>query len=417
MSVSLKDVAEHAGVSVKTVSNVVNKYPHVAPAMREKVQRAIDELGYRPNLSARHLRKGRTGLIALAVPELGNPYFAELAGAVIDAAAAHEYTVLLDHTQGLRERELLVAQGFRTRVIDGLILNPLELETEDLATRTDSAPLVLIGERRYDLAYDHIAIDNIAAARAAVRHLLELGRRRIAFLGARGDRPSQPAHLRLLGWQAELAANGALRAVDDGCQPGDFAALQPGEVAFTGFGTCFLWRKARNAKQAGASALIAQTSPSPRGVAFATLVVPNVGLPVVMMSRRVPARDGDRIRLTVDSAGGRGTTQNVIAELGPTSGPVAMAGAHLDSVPNGPGVNDDGSGVAALLEVAGTFGPRPPGRVRLGFWGAEEEGLIGSRAYVRSLTDAQRREITAYLNFDMLGSPNAVAAVYSWLSG
>lgn len=208
MSVSLKDVAEHAGVSVKTVSNVVNRHPHVAPAMREKVQRAIDELGYRPNLSARHLRKGRTGLIALAVPELGNPYFAELAGAVIDAAAAHEYTVLLDHTQGLRERELLVAQGFRTRVIDGLILNPLELETEDLATRTDSAPLVLIGERRYDLAYDHIAIDNIAAARAAVRHLLELGRRRIAFLGARGDRPSRPAHLRLLGWQAELAANG-----------------------------------------------------------------------------------------------------------------------------------------------------------------------------------------------------------------
>jgi aminopeptidase S len=90
-----------------------------------------------------------------------------------------------------------------------------------------------------------------------------------------------------------------------------------------------------------------------------------------------------------------------------------MAGAHLDSVPDGPGVNDDGSGVAALLEVARTFGPRPPGRVRLGFWGAEEEGLIGSRAYVRSLTDGQRREITAYLNFDMLGSPNAVAAVYS----
>ncbi|WP_314173973.1 LacI family DNA-binding transcriptional regulator [Streptomyces winkii] len=229
MRVSLKDVAEHAGVSVKTVSNVVNKYPHVTPAMREKVQRSIDDLGYRPNLTARHLRKGRTGIIALAVPELGNPYFAELAGAVIDAAAAHDYTVLLDHTQGRRERELLVTQGFQARVIDGLILNPLELESEDLAARTDNAPLVLIGERRYDLPYDHIAIDNIAAARTAVRHLLELGRRRIAFLGARGDRPSQPAHLRLLGWQAELAASGvaadeALVAPVEGWERADGAA-------------------------------------------------------------------------------------------------------------------------------------------------------------------------------------------------
>ncbi|WP_420000659.1 LacI family DNA-binding transcriptional regulator [Streptomyces boninensis] len=205
MRVSLKDVAERAGVSIKTVSNVVNNYPHVTPAMRTRVQRAIDELGYRPNLTARHLRKGRTGIIALAVPELGNPYFAELAGAVIDVAAQHEYTVLLDHTQGIREQEILVSQGFRSRVIDGLILSPLELEPEDLAARTDDAPLVLLGERRYDLPYDHIAIDNIAAARAAVRHLLTLGRRRIAFLGARQDRTVQPAHLRLLGWQAELA--------------------------------------------------------------------------------------------------------------------------------------------------------------------------------------------------------------------
>lgn len=208
MRVSLKDVAQRAGVSIKTVSNVVNNYQHVTPAMRARVQQAIDELGYRPNLTARHLRKGRTGIIALALPELGNPYFAELAGAVIDAAARHDYTVLLDHTGGLREREILVSGGFSARVIDGLILSPIELETEDLRARSDDAPLVLLGERRYDLPHDHIAIDNIAGARAAVRHLLDLGRRRIAFLGARRDRTHQPAHLRQLGWQAELAASG-----------------------------------------------------------------------------------------------------------------------------------------------------------------------------------------------------------------
>ncbi|MFF7468936.1 substrate-binding domain-containing protein [Streptomyces sp. NPDC008092] len=208
MRVSLRDVAERAGVSIKTVSNVVNNYPHVTPAMRARVQAAIDELGYRPNLTARHLRKGRTGIIALAVPELGNPYFAELAGAVIDAAAEHEFTVLLDHTRGEREQEILVSQGFRGGVIDGLILSPLALEAEDLRGRPDDVPLVLLGEREYSLPFDHIAIDNVAAARCAVRHLLGRGRTRIAYLGVRTDSVNRPAHLRLDGWRAELAAAG-----------------------------------------------------------------------------------------------------------------------------------------------------------------------------------------------------------------
>lgn len=208
MRVSLKDVAERAGVSIKTVSNVVNNYPHVTPGMRSRVQAAIDELGYRPNLTARHLRKGRTGIIALAVPELGNPYFAELAGAVIDAAAEHEFTVLLDHTRGDREQEILVSQGFRGRVIDGLILSPLALEAEDLQGRSDDVPLVLLGEREYDLPFDHIAIDNVAAARCAVRHLLGRGRTRIAYLGVRTDSVNRPAHLRLDGWRAQLAEAG-----------------------------------------------------------------------------------------------------------------------------------------------------------------------------------------------------------------
>lgn len=208
MRVSLKDVAERAGVSIKTVSNVVNNYQHVTPGMRARVQAAIDELGYRPNMTARHLRKGRTGILALAVPELGNPYFAELAGAVIDVAAEHDLTVLLDHTGGEREREVLVSQGFRAGVIDGLILSPLELEVEDLRGREDDVPLVLLGEREYDLPYDHIAIDNVAAARTAVRHLLGRGRTRIAYLGARTDSANRPAHLRLAGWREELTAAG-----------------------------------------------------------------------------------------------------------------------------------------------------------------------------------------------------------------
>jgi DNA-binding LacI/PurR family transcriptional regulator len=95
MAVRLRDVAELAGVSVKTVSNVVNGYPTSPEAMRRRVQDALDEAGYRPNATARSLRTGRTGLIGLAVPRLHDPYFAQLADAVIAAAAEQGWTVYL----------------------------------------------------------------------------------------------------------------------------------------------------------------------------------------------------------------------------------------------------------------------------------------------------------------------------------
>ncbi len=200
MAVSLKEIAKRAGVSVASVSNVVNGYRPVGEATRRRVQQAIDELGYSPNLSARHLRNGRTGIIALAIPELNNPYFAELADAAIREAGHHGYTVLLDSTDGEREKELLVSQGFRAQVIDGLILSPVQLDRVDVLNRTSRTPMVLVGERVYNVPYDHIAIDNVAASIAAMRHLLDLGRRRIAFVGAQTDVNKQPAHLRLHGY-------------------------------------------------------------------------------------------------------------------------------------------------------------------------------------------------------------------------
>ncbi len=114
-------------------------------------------------------------------------------------------------------------------MIDGLILSPIHLETEDLMAREETAPLVLLGEREYEAPYDHIAIDNVAAARTAVRHLVDRGHRRIAFLGSRTGRERQPAHLRLRGWREELAAAGitpdeALVVVTDGYGREDGAA-------------------------------------------------------------------------------------------------------------------------------------------------------------------------------------------------
>jgi DNA-binding LacI/PurR family transcriptional regulator len=205
---SLKHVAALAGVSVKTVSNVVNGYAHVTDGTRARVQKAIDELHYRPNLAARQLRQGGSDVIALALPELDLPYFAELARSVIKCAEDKGWTVLIDQTDGLVEREQLVLDGIRGRLIDGLIFSPIALGADDLERRRDTTPLVLLGERVFDGPADHVAIDNVAAARAATGHLVGLGRRRIAAIGDQGEPTSQTAHLRLRGYQAALAEAG-----------------------------------------------------------------------------------------------------------------------------------------------------------------------------------------------------------------
>ncbi|NYD43323.1 substrate-binding domain-containing protein [Nocardioides panaciterrulae] len=208
MSVRLKDVAVRAGVSIRTVSNVVNDYPYVRAETRARVQAAIDELGYRPNLTARQLRRGRTGMIALAVPDLTIPYFGELAGHVLMAAERHGLTLLIEQTAGSREREVMLAQGPRAKSIDGLLLSPLAADVEDLPTGSESVPLVLLGERIYDPRFDHVAIDNVAAAEAATRHLLESGRRRVAAVGVASSARSTMADLRLRGYRQAMDGYG-----------------------------------------------------------------------------------------------------------------------------------------------------------------------------------------------------------------
>lgn len=214
MAVSLRDVAARAGVSVKTVSNVVNDYPHVTPATRQRVVEAIESLGYRPNLSARNLRRGRTGLIALALPELDSPYFAELARFVIKAAEEQQWTVLIDQTDGVRERELVAIKGLGSNLVDGLLLSPLALDGDDLAEIGIDVPLVLLGERVSHGPASHVAIDNVAAAREAVSHLVGIGRHRIAAIGAQRVEAGQTARLRLAGYREALESAGLPYADD-----------------------------------------------------------------------------------------------------------------------------------------------------------------------------------------------------------
>lgn len=208
MTPTLHDVARLAGVSIKTVSNVINGHPHVRPATRETVQRAVAELGYTPNLTARNLRSGRTGAIALAVPDLALSYFAELAGMVIAQAEERGVVVLVEQTGGEpgRERELL--RSPRLGLTDGLILSPLGLDAADLAARPAAYPTVLLGERVFDVPLDHVTMRNAEAAEAATAHLLTAGRRRIAVLGAQDGDADGAAGLRLQGHRTALDAAG-----------------------------------------------------------------------------------------------------------------------------------------------------------------------------------------------------------------
>ncbi len=206
--IRLKDVAERAGVSVKTVSNVVNGYTHVSPRMREHVQRAIDALGYRPNMTARGLRGGRSGVIALAVPELDVPYFAELSRLVVSAAEERGWTVLIDQTGGTVPREQIVVAGIRDHLVDGVIFSPLALAGADLSGGDGRTPMVLLGERIHHGPADHVMIDNVAAARDATLHLVGQGRRRIAAIGTQRVAAGATARQRLSGYHKALTEAG-----------------------------------------------------------------------------------------------------------------------------------------------------------------------------------------------------------------
>jgi len=208
MGVTLHDVARRAGVSIKTVSNVVNNYPHVRPETRSRVQEAIDELQYQPNLAARNLRTGKTGVIGLVLPELNLSYFAQLADAVIRRAEDHGLIVQIEQTGGNRDREIAVLTSPRTKSSDGLIFSPLGMGQDDAHHLNVQYPMVILGERIFGGPADHVTMRNVEAARAATMSLLEQGRRRIAVIGAHAGEVIGSAGLRLRGYQEALREAG-----------------------------------------------------------------------------------------------------------------------------------------------------------------------------------------------------------------
>ncbi|MGW6446423.1 M28 family peptidase [Lentzea sp. NPDC055074] len=206
-----------------------------------------------------------------------------------------------------------------------------------------------------------------------------------------------------------------------GCEAADFAGFVPGRVAMVQRGTCGFNVKALNAQAAGAAAVILfnEGQPGRTGLSVPIGDTPGLAIPVVFATyaaaeELIVLTPGATVRVKVDFTEETRQAWNVFAESRDgNANNVVMAGAHLDSVQDGPGINDNGSGSAALLETAIQMRKvKTNAKVRFAWWGAEEEGLLGSEHYVATLPQADQDKIALYLNFDMVGSPNHFYGIY-----
>jgi DNA-binding LacI/PurR family transcriptional regulator len=209
MRATVKDVAKLAGVSPKTVSNVINGVVFVRPETRARVEQAVSELDYVPNMSARGLRNGRSGMIGLALPDLLRPYSAEITHLVVELAHRRGWGVQIEQTAAEPEREFELLSKARAHLVDGLILNPINLDDSAVMTAGPLPPVVLIGDVDQDVV-SQVAIDNVGAAKDMVRHLIDRGCRRIAAVGT-PESPASPSGAGILGGSAAVAGTAASR--------------------------------------------------------------------------------------------------------------------------------------------------------------------------------------------------------------
>ena len=205
-----------------------------------------------------------------------------------------------------------------------------------------------------------------------------------------------------------------------GCEAADFAGFPVGGIALMQRGTCGFALKALNAQANGAAGVIIMNEGQPGRTGLVNMIGDATGLtiPAVFTTftagANLAATPGATVRVEVDFVADQRVAWNVVAETSTGNDRnVVMAGAHLDSVQDGAGINDNGSGSAALLEVAIQMQKvKPANTVRFAWWGAEESGLLGSEDYVAGLSTEQADDIALYLNFDMIASPNYTFGIY-----
>ncbi len=205
--ITLRDVASRAAVSPKTVSRVVNGDAHVTPSTRARVQQAITDLGFQPNLLARSLRMGRADVIGLVVESLADPFFARLTSAVEQVAHERGQAVMVSSVGNRApEREALVVESMLVRQVAGLIVAPMARHHAYLAETLQHTPVVFVDRLPEGVSSDAVLIDDLSAAEVATRHLLEHGHRRVGFLGSELRNPT--TRLRLAGYRRAMSEHG-----------------------------------------------------------------------------------------------------------------------------------------------------------------------------------------------------------------
>jgi LacI family transcriptional regulator len=203
-SVSIRDVAQRAGVSVGTVSNVLNGSPRVAPETVERVRAAIAGLGYVRNDAARQLRAGRSTTVGLVVLDVRNPFFTDVARGAEDEAAKSGLSIILGNSSEDAERESGYLDLFEEQRVHGVLISPFgDIEARLVELRRRGTPVVLVDRESRDAALSSVSVDDVAGGRLAVAHLLAIGRRRVVFAG--GPLGIRQVADRLTGARAAIA--------------------------------------------------------------------------------------------------------------------------------------------------------------------------------------------------------------------
>jgi len=203
----MREVAERAGVSVTTVSHVINHTRPVSEQLSERVKAAMDELGYQPNQLARSLRVGATHTIGLILPDSANPFFAEIARGIEDTGFEQGYSVIICNTDNDQQKEQLYVSVLLEKQVDGMIFVSAGESTQAIsALRARRKPFVVVDRMVSNVETDSVMTDNARGGELAVTHLIQLGHRRIGCIS--GPSALSPSADRLTGYRNALEAHG-----------------------------------------------------------------------------------------------------------------------------------------------------------------------------------------------------------------
>ncbi len=203
----IRDVARRAGVSTATVARVLRDSPQVSRELSDRVREAVAELGYVPNVVARSLSQGRTRLLGLLVPDISNPFFAEVARGMEDGAVTRGYHVLIGSSDLNADRERQFISSFKARLLDAIAITPSASDAAHLKQlAVGGMPLVFVDRRLPGVRAPAVRTDNANAAEQAVRHLVRLGHRDIAMIS--GPPSFETAAERVAGFRAACRQTG-----------------------------------------------------------------------------------------------------------------------------------------------------------------------------------------------------------------